>query len=53
MPSRANQARENKNGQEEQKAVEEGKKAGGNEAAVASGVCTDNPQQAVSIDFQK
>jgi len=50
MPSGANRVKENKDDEEEQEALEEGEKAGSNEAAVASGLCTDNPQQTVGID---
>jgi len=49
MPNRANRVRENQDGQEEQEAVEEGEKDGSNEAAVASGVLTDNPQPRVGV----
>lgn len=49
MPSRANQVKENKDDQEEQKALEEGEEAGSNKAAAASGIRTDNPQQTVRI----
>jgi hypothetical protein len=49
MPSRANQVKENKDDQEEQEAVEEGEKAGGHEAVVAS-VRTSNPRKTIGID---
>jgi len=50
MPSRANHVKENKDDQEDQKALEEGEEAGSNQAIAASGIRTDNPQQTVSID---
>ena len=49
MPSRANQVKENKDDQEDQKAVEEGEEAGSDQAAAASGFRTDNPQQTVRV----
>ena len=49
MPSRANQVKENKDDQENQKAVEEGEEAGSDKATAASGFRADNPQQTVRV----